>query len=76
MTVKKTIKNYLSEESIYNQLDDLSNIKEIKKNDIDCILGVIDEEVAILKDDIEKQNRKIKKINTKLNELEDSISKK
>jgi hypothetical protein len=43
--------------------------KECEIN-IDYISGLIDEEVAILKDEIEKQNIKIKKINKKLKDFE------
>ena len=50
--------------------------KERDKITIDYISGLIDEEVAMLKDEIEKQNIKIKKINKKLNDFEKTIMKK
>jgi hypothetical protein len=45
------------------------------KLNIDYISGLIEEEIAILKDEIEKQNIKIKEINNKLMNFEKSIKK-
>lgn len=53
----------------------LENKKRDKIN-IDYISGLIDEEVSMLKDEIEKQNIKIKKINKKLSDFEKTIMKK
>ena len=69
--------NTFDDRNDYNEDGSLVNLRDnIKKNkNLDYILGVVEEEIALLRDKIEEQGREIKNVKKRLNSFDKIIKK-
>lgn len=69
--------NTFDDRNDYNEDGSLVNLRDnIKKNkNLDYILGVVEEEIALLRDKIEEQGREIRNVKKRLNSFDKIIKK-
>jgi len=69
--------NNYDEENNWNGDVNLNSLrrKRRKNKNLDYILGIVDEEIALLRDEIDKQGREIENVKERLNRFDKTIKK-